>query len=390
MDAMHGLDVPLFLGQLLAILVSAKLFGELAERLGQPAVLGELVGGVVLGTGLVSFFRPDHPTLALLSEVGVVLLLFETGVNSDLDQLLGAGPTSLAVAAVGIVLPFVLGFGLMLALGRGVMEAAFVGAALTATSVGITARVLSDMGKLASIEAQIVLGAAVIDDVLGIVILSAVSSLALAGEFDWLRLGRTTILSAAFLAAALWAGPRVSELLVGVVRRMRVRGALVAAALGFAFALALAAHAMGTAMIVGAFTAGLLLARTDKKEDIDETIRPVVDVFAPVFFVLVGAKVDLADFDPFVAVNRPTLAIAILLTLAAVVGKLASGLAVTKRGVRRLPVGLGMIPRGEVGLIFAQVGLASGAIDGALYGAVVLMVLATTFIAPPLLKRSLA
>lgn len=386
---MHDGGAALFLAQLLLIIFSAKLFGELAERLGQPAVLGELAGGVLLGTGLISFFKPGDPILGLMSEVGVILLLFETGIHSDLGRLLKAGPTAAAVAAVGVLLPFALGWGLMTALGKPSLECVFVGAALTATSVGITARVLSDMGKLSTPEAQIVLGAAVIDDVLGIVILSAVQVLAASGSLQWGGVLKTVLLSAGFLAAALGLGPSLSRFLVDVVRRMRVRGVLVGAAVCFAFAMALAARALGTAMIVGAFTAGLLLARTDKKEDIGETIRPIVDVFAPVFFVMVGAKVDLAGFNPFLAGSRAALGLAALLTLAAVAGKAVSALAVRDEGIDRWTVGFGMVPRGEVGLIFAQIGLASGIVEPAPYAAIVAMVIATTFVAPPLLKKSL-
>ncbi|MEK7381655.1 MAG: cation:proton antiporter [Elusimicrobiota bacterium] len=387
---MHDAEIVRFLAQLLLILLSAKIFGEIAERLGQPSVLGELVGGVILGTGLISFFKPNDPILGLMSEVGIILLLFETGIHSDLGQLLKAGPTSMAVATVGVAAPFALGWGLMTALGKPGMEAVFVGAALTATSVGITARVLSDMGKLSAPEAQIILGAAVIDDVMGIVILSAVQGIALSGSLGWAAVGKTILLSVGFLAAALWLGPALSNALVKIVHRMRVRGVLVGAAVCFAFSLALAARALGTAMIVGAFTAGLLLARTDKKEDIDETIRPVVDVFAPVFFVMVGAKVDLAGFNPFIAANRAMLGLAALLIIAAVVGKVVSALAVRDKGLNRWAVGFGMIPRGEVGLIFAQIGLASRIVEPALYAAVVAMVIVTTFVAPPLLKKSLS
>ena len=387
---MPELDIVRILAELLVILLSAKLFGELAERLGQPAVLGELIGGVVLGTGILSFFHPNDPALALMSEIGVLLLLFETGIHSDLGQLLKVGRTASAVAGIGVVVPFALGWGLMTALGRDGMEAVFVGAALTATSVGITARVLSDMDKLALPEAQIVLGAAVIDDVLGIIILSAIQSIAASGSLQWAGVLKTVLLSAGFLAAALWLGPTLSNGLVKIVHRMRVRGVLVGAALCFAFAMALAAHALGTAMIVGAFTAGILLARTDRKEDIDETIRPVVDVFAPVFFVMVGAKVDLSIFNPSTEENRAVLALSALLIAAAVAGKIVSAFAVREKGLNRWAVGFGMIPRGEVGLIFAQVGLAAGVVAPPLYAAVVAMVVVTTFIAPPLLKKSLS
>jgi len=386
---MHDAAIIRFLAQLLIILVSAKLFGEIAERLGQPAVLGELIGGVVLGTGLFSFFRPNDPVLGLMSEVGIILLLFETGINSDLRLLLKSGPTSLAVATTGVIAPFLLGWGLMTALGRPGLEAVFVGAALTATSIGITARVLSDMGKLAIPEAQIILGAAVLDDIMGIVILSAVQGIALSGSLQWGGVLKTVLLSVSFLAAALWLGPHLSSALVKIAHRMRVRGVLVGTVVCFAFALALAARALGTAMIVGAFTAGLLLARTDKKEDIDVTMRPVVDIFAPIFFVMVGAKVELAAFDPFVAENRSVLGLAALLILAAIIGKVASALAVRGK-LNRWAIGFGMIPRGEVGLIFAQIGLASRIIEPALYAAVVAMVIVTTFAAPPLLKKSLA
>lgn len=387
---MHEHEIVRFLAELLAILLSAKLFGELAERLGQPAVLGELIGGVVLGTGVFTFFHLNDPALALLSEIGVILLLFETGLHSDLGQLLKAGPTASAVAGIGVVAPFLLGWGLMSALGHGGMEAVFVGAALTATSVGITARVLSDMGNLHLPEAQIVLGAAVIDDVLGIIILSAVQGIAASGSLQWLSVLKTIALSATFLAAALWLGPYLSNALVKIVRQMRVRGVLVGSAVCFAFAMALTAYALGTAMIVGAFTAGILLARTDKKADIDNTIQPVVDIFAPVFFVMVGAKVDVSVFNPSTAENRAILGLAALLIVAAVLGKIVSALAVRGKDLNRWAVGFGMIPRGEVGLIFAQIGLAAKIVEPALYAAVVAMVIVTTFLAPPLLKKSLS
>ncbi len=385
---MHDVNVVGFLADLLVILLSAKIFGELAERCGQPPVLGELLGGVVLGLGLFRFFDPADQALALMAEFGVILLLFETGINSDLDQLLKVGPVSLAVACVGVAVPFALGYGLMAAMGYGGMQAVFVGAALTATSVGITARVLSDMGKLEIPEAQIILGAAIIDDILGIIILSAVQGVAATGALSWSSVARTTFLALAFLTVALWLGPRISNSLVAVVQRMRVRGILIASAVIFAFAMALLAHALGTALIVGAFTAGALLARTDKREDIDGALKPISDIFVPIFFVMVGAKVQLAAYNPLVPGNRPMILLALLLVTLAVLGKMASGWAVWGQKLNRLGIGFGMIPRGEVGLIFAQIGLASGVIAAPLYGAVVGMVVVTTFLAPPLLKRA--
>lgn len=377
-----------FLASLLAILLSAKIFGELAERWGQPPVLGELLGGVALGFGLLGFFHPGDPALTLMAEFGMILLLFETGLGSDLAQLLEAGPVSLAVACAGVIAPLVLGFVLMTALGRGGMEALFVGAALTATSVGITARILSDMGKLGVPEARIILGAAVIDDVLGIVILSAMQAIAASGSLSWASMARTILSAAAFFAAALWLGPRASRFMVGVVERMKVRGILIVSAVSFALAMALLAHALGTALVVGAFTAGILLARTDKREHIAGALKPVADIFAPVFFVMAGAKVRLAPYNPLVLGNSSMIALALLLAALAILGKVVSGWAARGPGLNRLGIGVGMIPRGEVGLIFAQIGLSSGVIGAPLYSAIVGMVVLTTFLAPPLLKRA--
>lgn len=386
MAAMHEVNVAGFLANLLVILLSAKLFGELAERWGQPPVLGELLGGVVLGFGLFGFFHPNDPALTLMAQFGVVLLLFETGINSDLTQLLRVGPVSLAVASVGVAVPFALGYLLMSALGHGGKEAVFMGAAMTATSVGITARVLSDMKKLHLPEAQIVLGAAVIDDIMGLIILAVVQGIAVSGTLDWGSAARTTVLAVAFLGVALWVGPRISGWLVTVVHRMRVRGVLIVSAVSFAFAMALLADALGTALIVGAFTAGVLLARTDKREDIDGALKPVSDIFVPIFFVMVGAKVQLGAYNPLVPGNASMLLLAGLLVVLAMLGKVASGWAAWGGGLNRLGIGVGMIPRGEVGLIFAQIGLASGVISPPLYAAVVGMVVVTTFVAPPLLK----
>ncbi|MBI4376003.1 MAG: cation:proton antiporter [Elusimicrobia bacterium] len=372
---------------LVVILLGAKLFGELAERLGQPAVLGELLAGVLLGLGLFPSFRPDDAVLGLMAELGVLLLLFETGIHSDLEELLAAGPKSLAVACVGVAAPFVLGFGLMEALGYSGVQSVFIGAAMTATSIGITARVLADLGRLEAVEAKIILGAAVIDDIIGIIILSAVEGMAHSGAFSWLSIARTTMLAAGFFGLALWLGPMVSRTLVTVAKRMQVRGILIVSSIIFAFSMALFAQLLGTALIVGAFTAGMLLAATDKREDIDGRLKPIADIFMPIFFVMVGAKVDLSAYNPLVPGNVPMLGLAITIIALAVAGKIVSGWAAWGGGLNRLGIGAGMVPRGEVGLIFAQVGLAAGAIDSSLYSAVVGMVVATTFVAPVMLKR---
>ncbi|MDE2290598.1 MAG: cation:proton antiporter [Elusimicrobia bacterium] len=384
---MHEPNVSLFLANLIVILMSAKLFGELAERLGQPAVLGELLGGVLLGLGLVGFFHANDPALNLMSELGVVILLFETGINSDLDQLLRAGPVSFAVACVGVTIPFILGWGVMHLVSKPAIECIFVGAAMTATSVGITARVLADMGKLSSREAQIVLGAAVIDDILGLIILAAVEGIARSGSVSWLQVGRITVMACAFLGVALWLGPGLSKRLIKLVRMMRVRGILIVTAVCFAFAMALLAQELGTALIVGAFTAGILLARTDKREDIDGALKPVADIFVPIFFVMVGAKVNLSTFDPRLPGAGELWALAAAISVLAVVGKVLAGWAAWGEKLNKLGIGVAMMPRGEVGLIFAQIGLAARVIEPPLYAAVVAMVVVTTFLSPPLLTK---
>jgi monovalent cation:proton antiporter-2 (CPA2) family protein len=365
--------------------LAARAAGELAERVGQPAVLGELIAGLVIGPGALGLVA-DSEVLHALAEIGVVLLLFEIGLESDLGELLRAGAQSTAVAVVGIVCPFVLGAGLS-AWWWGVpwLVAVFIGASLTATSVGITARVLSDLGRLADRSAQVILGAAIIDDVLGLVILAVVSRLAEPGRFSAWGAALILVEAIGFLVVAIAVGIRLAPRLLSWVDRMRARGALIVSAVLFCVALAALAGRLGLAPIIGAFAAGLALARTDKRAHIDEQMRPVVDLFVPIFFVSIGLKVDLARLNPFGADNA--VGPALLLTAVAVVSKLATGLAVYQRGIRRWPVAVGMIPRGEVGLIFAGIGLAAGLVEPPMYAALVVMVMVSTFIVPPWLER---
>jgi len=372
-----------FLVALLSILVGAKLLGELATRIGQPAVLGELVAGLLLGPHALGLV-PDHAFLHLLAEFGVLLLLFEIGLETDLDQLLRAGRPALRVALAGVVLPYLGGHLFAAALGLEGLTPVIVGATLTATSVGITARVLSDLGRLSSVEANIILGAAVVDDILGIVILSLVERLGEAGRVSAGIVAWSLFAAFGFLAVALLAGRWLTPALVRLVDRMRARGSLIVYSLAFALALGALAAFSGSAPLIGALAAGLLLARTHRGHDIEQQIRPVADVFTPIFFVSVGAAVDLGRLSPLRLENHPTLALAAGLIVVAVAGKLAAGFLAGR--VNRLVVGTGMVPRGEVGLIFAGVGLGTGALDGSLFGALVAVVLVTTFLAPPALR----
>ena len=379
----HG-ELASFLLAFAAALFGGKLLGELSERIGQPAVLGELLAGVLLGPSLIGLV-PLSAGILLLAEIGVILLLFEVGLETDLGELLRVGGPAMTVALVGMALPFLGGYVLTRIAGFSTLTAIFVGAALTATSIGITSRVLSELGVLASREGQIILGAAVADDILGLVVLAVVSQIAATGSVSMWEAAKAAILSFLFLAAALVLGMPLGRFLVRVVRKGSVRGILVAASVAFALLTSLGAQTAGSAAIVGAFAAGLVLARTDRGSEIHTAVRPIVDVFAPVFFVSIGAQVNLQYLNPAVAENRQALVLALGLIVVGVLAKFAAGFASWGR-VRRTFVGAGMIPRGEVGLIFAQIGKQNGALPEPVFIAVVIAVFATTFVTPPLLK----
>jgi Kef-type K+ transport system membrane component KefB len=368
---------------LVIVWLAAKAAGEGMQRLGQTAVLGELLAGVVIGPGVLGLVH-DSEVLHALAELGVLILLFEVGLESDLDELLQAGAQATAVALVGVAVPFAAGFAVMHAFGHPPLVAVFVGATLTATSVGVTARVLSDLGRLQEAAAKVVLGAAVVDDILGLIILAIVTGIVDTGGVS---LGGVALLAAkavVFLVVAILLGIRLAPTLVGWIGRMQARGTLIVYSIVFAVALAAVADLMGLATIIGAFAAGLVLASTERRDDIEERIKPVADLLVPVFFVTVGMKVQPSLLNPFAADTQ--FGIAMLLTGVAIASKLAGGLAVYQRGVPRWPIAVGMVPRGEVGLIFAGAGLAAGVIAEDLYAALVAVVMLTTFAAPPWLK----
>lgn len=383
------MDVGQFLLALISIFVAAKLFGELAERLGQPAVLGELVGGVIIGVSGFHLVDPHNETIHLLSELGVILLLFVIGLETDLKKLMSVGGSATAVAIVGVTLPFLGGAALGIALGFRVMVAVFLGAALTATSVGITARVLSDLGHLKDDESQIILGAAVVDDIIGLVLLTLVGTLAQGGALTFLGVGRIILVAFGFVILAIVIGSQLAPMLIRLIDRIDMKRGLFFASIVFALSLALLAQTVGSAIIIGSFAAGLVLARTHRGKDIEHEVHDIAQFFIPIFFVVVGAAVDLRSLNPFDPTSRRYLLIGLALTLVGILGKLAAGFVVWKKGLRRIVIGVGMIPRGEVGLIFATIGLSSGLIEAGLYSAVALMVMLTTFITPPLLRRLL-
>lgn len=388
---------------LAVILAAGKFGGELAARLKQPTVLGEIGAGIVLGNlGLVGLplFEPikADPAVDMLGRVGVLLLLFSVGLKATVAEMRRVGGSALAVACLGVIAPFLLGWGVgaWLLPGASAYVHAFLGAALSATSVGITARVLEDLGQARTDEARVILGAAVIDDVLGLLVLAgvtgAISAADQGGTISYGALGFIVLKAVMFLAGAALAGLYLAPTLFRLGAKLRAPGILLSLGLGLCFLLSWVAAIVGLAPIVGAFAAGLMLEEGHYVEfvgrgerPLDELVEPLSSFLVPVFFVLMGIRTDLRAF---VAPGALTLAAA--LTVAAVVGKQACGLGVLRKGVDRVAVGFGMIPRGEVGLIFASIGTTltlggKAVVEPKAYAAVVVMVIVTTLITPPAL-----
>lgn len=378
--AAAGADTPIvpLLGVLAVLLISARIAGELARRVGQPSVLGELLAGVLLGASVFGVLDPANPVLHSLSELGVIILLFKIGLHTNLRDILAVGAPAALVGFVGVVLPFAGGYFTATALGLDSMAAVVAGAALTATSIGISARVLSDLGQLETPEGRIVLGAAILDDVVGLVILSVVAGLAGGGVLTVGGVGRTAGLALGFLAVALVVGRLLAPGLMRWAGRFKVEGALGSVALAFAFALAALAASAGSAMIIGAFAAGLVLHETPQAKQVEQATTTLGHFFVPIFFLTVGASIDVRSLA-----DGRVLLIGGALCVVAIIGKLLAGYAPWWIDARRSVIGVAMIPRGEVGLIFAQMGLATGALDDGLFSAVMLMVMVTTFVAPP-------
>ncbi len=380
------MDVGQFLLTLIALFGFAKLFGEIAERVGQPAVLGELLAGLVVGVSGLGLVNPHDETIHLLAELGVLLLLFMIGLETDLSKLLSVGVASSAVAVVGVALPMTFGYMAGHFLGYSSILSIFLGATLTATSVGITARVLSDLGHLHDQESQVILGAAVIDDVLGLILLAVVGNLSRGVELTVLGVTKVAVVAFGFVALAIILGGVLAPLLIRLITRLRVAKALFFGSVMFAFALAWIADEIGSAIIIGAFAAGLVLARTERAEQIEREVHDIAQFFIPIFFVSVGAAIDLSTLNPFHPEARKFLLIGAALTVIAILGKIVAGWAAWGGKLRHLVIGVGMIPRGEVGLIFAQIGLTTGLLSTGLYSSVAMMVIITTLITPPLLR----
>ncbi|MBD5804723.1 High-affinity Na(+)/H(+) antiporter NhaS3 [Azoarcus sp. Aa7] len=393
---------------LAALLLAAGIFGAACGRLGIPPVIGELAAGLVLGPSLLGWVAPA-PTLQALAEIGVVLLLFEVGMDADLTRLGRAGARSVAVALAGFFLPLALGFGCAYWLfGLSHTTSLLIGATLTATSIGITARVLDDVGRRQSDEGQVIIGAAVLDDILGVITLAVLQQYVDAGTVSAAGMGRIVLFVGLFMLLAPLAAKITASLIAAVDRRADSPGLLLILAVSLVLLFSTLAHALGAPVLLGGFAAGLALGPSfrvtlparlrlpfrrgvaallapdaDFSRRVETQMRPLIHLFAPVFFVLVGASVDLGSFDwrdPYLA------GLTAVLLAAALAGKWAAGFVLRSPSAVRHAVGLAMVPRGEVGLIFIQLGLARGLADAAIGGVLLAVVALTTFLGPVLLK----
>lgn len=366
---------------LFIIFIAAKFSAEIFERFRQPTIVGEILAGVVIGQSVLGLVQQSEVTKAL-SEIGIIFLLFTVGLEINPSTLLKVGSNALLVAVLGVIAPFLAGWGLMALWGSSTIEGIFLGSAMVATSVGITARVLAAMKMLSTKASQIIMGAAVIDDVLGLLILSAVSSMA-KGAINYKELILTAILSIGFTLFMIFVGSKLVKKAKPSVEKLKIGHAFFVVSLVLCLGLSLLATYAGVAAIIGAFLAGMALAEVSEDTDLHQQTSAIVEFLVPFFMVGIGLELALEVFR-----DKQVIFLTLLVTFIAVLTKLICGLPVLRLGKRvALQVGVGMIPRGEVGIIVAQIGLGLGVLSKSLYGTVVCMSVITTLIAPPLLTR---
>lgn len=376
---MHGPGAPLL--EMLLIFVSAKIMAEVFEQLSLPGVLGELLAGIVLGPYALGLIHPGE-TLGILSELGAIFLLFHVGLETSPGDLIRVGRVALNVAILGVLAPFFLGFGYLWLRGNEIHEAVFVGAALVATSVGITARVLGDMNALGTRVAKIILGAAIFDDILGMVLLAVVSGMAAGGEVRWLHLGVLLTEAFGFALFMIFVGPHIVRHARPALGHMYTRHAPLMLSLALCLLLSWASTKIGMAAIIGAFFAGLVLADYSPEWNLEPRIQGITEFLAPFFFFAIGAQLDVRLF------RGDVLMAALVVSGLAVFSKIVGcGLPALGEGrLAALSVGVGMMPRGEVALIVAMVGLEAKVVSPPVYAIVVFMTAITTVLAPPLLR----
>jgi Kef-type K+ transport system membrane component KefB len=375
MDHLAGVLVQLF-----AILLAAKIGDEVFKRLGQPTVIGEILGGVVVGPAVLNLYQVNAET-TLFAEIGVVLLLFQVGVETRLGDLLKVGGTAAAVGLLGVALPLAGGFALGWALGYALEVNVFLAAALTATSVGITSRVLSDIGALGTLSGRVILGAAVIDDVLAMLILAFAGSLAAGAVSGW-QLATLVLLAVAFIGIVLLGGTRLLARRPSLLTDPEFASTPFLPGMILMLGLAALSALIGLAAIIGAFLAGMVVGESSEKHALEEEVAPVAAFFTPFFFGFIGAQIDLSALA-----SLQIIVLLLALTAIAVATKFVGAFfgALPAGPARATLIGVGMVPRGEVGIVIAGLGLTAGAISGELYSVVVGMAILTTLLVPPLL-----
>lgn len=368
------------LSVLFIIFLAAKLSAELFERLKQPAVVGEILAGVLIGPSLLALVKPTDLTKTL-AEIGVILLLFTVGLEIKPKALFQVGARALLVAVLGVIIPFFAGWGLLTLWGETTIESIFLGAAMVATSVGITARVLASLNVLNTQTSQIIMGAAVIDDILGLLILSLVSSIA-KGDINYKELAFTASLSIGFTLFMVFVGAKLVNKTRPGVEKLKIGNAFFIVGLVICLGLSFLASYVGVAAIIGSFLAGMAMSEFSEDTDLHHKSGAVMEFLLPFFLVGIGMQLELSVFK-----DINVIVLALLATVIAVVTKLIGcGLAALPLGRQQaLQIGMGMVPRGEVGIIVAQIGLGLGVMSSALYGVIVFMAIATTLIAPPFL-----
>jgi Kef-type K+ transport system membrane component KefB len=387
--------------KLLVILLAAKLFAEIFSRLSIPSVLGEVVAGLIIGPSVLGFILPDA-TLHLIAEIGILLLLFEVGLETDVGQLVKEGIRSILVAVTGVVVPGALGFWVSYHwFGMAMIPSLFVGGTIVATSIGITVRVLKDLNQHNTRMARIVLGAAVLDDVIGVVVLAVLYDFAVKGTVSIPATVRILVFITAFLLLAPVLAKLFVPLMAKAASSSRTKGMIPTIIISLILGLAIISHGVGAPEILGSFAAGVALARRfflplgasidhyskQLAEKIEESMTPIIDLFVPVFFVMVGVSINLRMIDMS---SRTFWLFAGVLTVVAVLSKMASGIWAPGSFREKLSTGVAMVPRGEVGLIFAEVGKRSRIFDDAAYAGVVFVVALTTLLAPLAMRYAMA
>jgi Kef-type K+ transport system membrane component KefB len=374
-----------FLISLISILFFSKIFGEIALKFGQNAIIGELLAGVFIGPSVLGIVS-ETPVLANISELGAIILLFEVGLSTDVKEFLKASGWAMAVAFAGVIVPYFLGYFVFLHFGLTGMKAIFASAVLTATSVGVTMRVFMDLKCLKTEETKIVLGAAVIDDVMGLTMLAVVLRLVTGKTVSFGTVAHIIGSAVLFLVLSVVAGILIVPTVFKFISKMKQSHVVSIMGIIFCFIVSAFSAKIELAPIVGAFIAGLVLSTIKQGEEIKKDIEPIYAVCVPIFFVLMGIKVDISIFNPFIAANREILVLTGVLFVVAFVGKTVAGFAVLKRGINKFLIGVSMVPRGEVGLIFAGIGLKNSVFETREYSALVTVIMLTTFITPIILK----